>query len=127
MADIDFSAYDGLSIEEISQRMCEIKRNCRLDRVEDSRINYFEKDGRFIPVGLDCSPNIFYIGRNGEYGSMSFDEATEILRKEKELRVEKDLQAKGITRQDVRGFLEYIAMSVTLHKKVHPEMYEEGQ
>ena len=125
MVEINFSAYDGLSIEEISKKMCSLKETCRLDSIHYSGRGHFELIGsRAIPLGLDDTPEIIYIARNGNYGSMSFEEATDILKREKDLKTDKMLESKGISRQDVRGFLEYLAMSVSLEKKVHPELYE---
>ena len=124
MTDTKFSAYEDLSIGEVGSRMCKIKEEGRLDRVEEPQVTYVELDGNFIPVGLGDPYKIVYLGRNGEYGSMTSDEAADILKKDHELRIKKDLEAKGITRQDVEGFLEYIVLSATLEKKLHPELYE---
>ncbi len=127
MVEINFSAYDGLSVEDLGKQMCSLKEICRLHRIEIPEINCVEVSGRFIPAGLD-TPSIFhYVGRNGEYDSLSFDEATDILKKEKDLKTDRYLVSKGISRQDVKGFLEYLAMSVSLEKKEHPELYEKTQ
>jgi hypothetical protein len=117
--------YDSLSLEEISRKMCDLKKSSPLLRIEENNGGYIELFGNnVVPIGLDTLPEFYFIGRTGDYHYMSFEEAQDVLRREKELRVDKSLEARGISRQDVRNFMDYLCMSVSLEKKVHPEMYE---
>lgn len=128
MAEINLTAYDELSMGEISSKMRELKKTSPLRYVETSNCGYLEIVGeRVVPIGLENSPEFRYYGVNGKEGIMSLDEATYILKKEKDLKTDTYLKSRGISRQDVRGFLEYLAMSVSWEKKIHPELYEGGK